>query len=424
MYKSKVSEATQYSYDLMPKYKPVGGVRVLPVQEKPVDELDNILANIPRDSGSGIQREENRSSASASTSTSSGSTLSVGSVEDVILPVSSSQALLSATLSSPQEMQSTSTPISWTVKIDAKNPDTWIVQRQRHDRPGTVHQFRITSLENETLQPSGPLLTTLAEQLSNMDSKSVPKLDIENVSDSSSSIQSPPMSPGAPDIFSAVFPKYAEQLRFAVSKSKGSLCKVGWRCWETATPCGGAFIEVANQDGKRGSAKKENRQEMKFEHRDPIVISEENVGQFLICISFLNKCVPSLKAISSDLFLRSLDMYVNSGLKRHPFGLGIIKNNEDKYSEQYLGDNLDEKISRGVFIAATIYLQNTKVDELLADKKEHNLDVPVYLEVPRSERSGSSTPQRSHSFSAPSVVSPRKDSPKEKGLLRRLGIGK
>src|ERR1019366_4344511 len=425
------SRPVEDAYNVMPQYNPTetnsrdGREYNAGVRTSNIDELDGILAHLSYKSPTvlyeaetyevgmceGVSEEKSKSmSLSANTFSSDSIPVTSGSLANssgasFTTPASrATPPIIQPTLPIPiavnlQPSVTTQEPVqngAWMAKQDKDNPGTWIVQRQRNDRPGTIHQFHVLPVKAK--EKAGSVIPTVP-QLEK--AKSVP---IANVEDSNNSIQSLPLTSSS-DMFVDVFPIYTEQLRGTLSRCKGNLCKTGWRCWETSTPCGGSFVEVTNSsgvssstsDGKKGSGRDKRQittkttpkeSEMKFEHRDPILLSEENVGQFLLCISFLNKCVPSTIAITSDSFLRSLDVYVSSGLKRHPFGNSSCEDIVDKYSEQYLQNNLDEKISRGVFIAAAVYLHNAKVEDLLTYTS--GPAVPLYLGMPDLDSPGGS----------------------------------
>ena len=245
--------------------------------------------------------------------------------------------------------------------------------------------------------------------------------------------QSQPMRIGTPTRGSTPggdYPLSQGQLNAVLVACKNSVCRAGWRCWNTVS-CGGAFIEDSNGVTK-------------FEHREPIVKNDTDIGQFAICVSFLRKCIPSPNSCSCDTFLKSLDIYISSGFARHPCSNDMFsKSGEDDEARKYLvsvdsggastdifskspkGSGIAEKrdsirlqrIPRGILIAAGVYLRVARMDELLwRDEKgiEHSVlgpSVLFYLEPPKAEHalsfvpSPSVTRERSASRSLP--TSPR-----------------
>ena len=167
----------------------------------------------------------------------------------------------------------------------------------------------------------------------------------------------------------------------------------------------------------------------KFEHREPIIKNETDVGQFAICVSFLRKCIPSTTPVSCDIFLKAIDIYIQSGFSKHPCSDTVSKQAEDEEAKKYL--NLDkgscaverrnsvraQRISRGILVAAGIYLRIARLGDLIwRDEKgiEYSVDGPsveFFLEVPKLEHAQSfvppqpSTRARSGSRSLP--TSPR-----------------
>lgn len=178
--------------------------------------------------------------------------------------------------------------------------------------------------------------------------------------------------------------KYSRQLEMVLEGAKGCLCKLGWKCWETDSNCGGFMADLP--EGKI------------YEHRDPIFCTENNVGQFVVCLSFFRRCVRSNIPITSDAFIRAIDLYISSGLEKHVCSVPLVCVVEDELdvaAKRFIrGLSLDptneeiitqrtEKIPRGIVIAAAISLNCAKLEDIII--RSGGPSVPVFVEPPKVE---------------------------------------
>jgi hypothetical protein len=99
---------------------------------------------------------------------------------------------------------------------------------------------------------------------------------------------------------------------------------------------------------------------MLYQHALPIVLTEGGgVGQFVVCLSFLRRCMHSAEGVSCDLFLHAVDEYAASGLEVHSCSVPLACVARDDCLER----------------AAKRYAAGAAIDPLRAIKAEQ-LEIP------------------------------------------------
>jgi hypothetical protein len=250
---------------------------------------------------------------------------------------------------------------------------------------------------------------------------------------------------------------HAQHFEAAVKSCGDKLCRAGWECWKTDASCGGYFFEQSSTTGTGPLLQL-------FHHREPLTRTEANIGWFVVCVSFLRRCMPKADGpcASSDEFLRAIDLYAQSGLQSHACSipLTIVQSSpvpEEECARRFVhGLPLEapppgepdpqpmprtDRTSRGVLVAACLYVGCARVDELEARRQlVRRPAIPIMLEPPRVEHATTYIPdvsdgarKRSGSLNAPSprevpsspptTTSPKATSPRQDQLERRVTSG-
>jgi hypothetical protein len=203
-------------------------------------------------------------------------------------------------------------------------------------------------------------------------------------------------------------PTHAQHFEMAVRSCGDKLCRAGWECWKTDASCGGYFFEQPSTSGTGPGPQV-------FHHREPLTRTEANIGWFVVCVSFLRRCMPKSEGpcASSDEFLRAIDLYAQSGLQAHACSipLTIVRSSpvpEDDCARRFVqGLPLEallgapepqavprtDRTSRGVLIAACLHAGCARIDELEArDQHVRRPAIPVMLQPPRVEHATTYVP--------------------------------